>query len=108
MPTPPEADSQLYILDGRPGEAFRVETSHCQEDLPTNGAASGPERRGLRIPLLMHEVVQEVAILRDQPVRAGSGIVRAEHCGEFRSRVEDPDRAVERAGCEDDIGVDEK
>ncbi len=108
MPTPPEADSQLYILDGRPGEAFRVETSHRQEDLPTNGAASGPKRRGLRIPLLVHEVVQEVTILRHQAVGAGSGVVRAEHCGELRSRIEDLDCAVERVGREDDVGVDEE
>jgi hypothetical protein len=66
MPGLAEAEPQLDVLYGGTRKTFGVEPSDRQEDLTPNGAASGPEGRGLRIPLLVDEVVQEVSILRDE------------------------------------------
>ena len=82
-----EAIAQLDVLDGGPGIEPGVEAAEIEEDLAADHPAAGPEGVGragvvVKLALLVHEVVQQVAELADQAPGRRLVVVRAEEGGE--------------------------
>ncbi len=76
VPGPRQAVAQLDVFDGRPGIEARVKAAESEEDVAADESAAGPERVGrpdslLERPLLVDEMMEQVAILADDPGAAG-------------------------------------
>src|SRR5205814_3132474 len=103
---PAHPNAELEVFDSV--ESPASEAADCLEDVATDRPASGPERRGCGVGLLMREVMEEVAILRDDPRCARRSIIGSEQGLELGVRVESPANPVKRVGSHDDIGVHEE
>src|SRR5688572_24134700 len=74
--------SQLNIFNGSSPESLFVKTVDLLERGAPNCSAACPESRSLRIAILMHEMMQKISILRNHPLRARVGVIRAENRGD--------------------------
>src|SRR5215469_10518788 len=102
-----QAIAELDVLHGWAREGRRVEAADLPEVDAANGAQPGPEGGRRRAAFLMDEVVEQVAIARDQPRRSRGVVVGAEHRGERGIIREGPSDACEPARSHDHVGVDE-
>ena len=104
---PPQSIAELDVLDRRIAEAS-VESTLVEKHRAPDRAAAAPERRCLFVARLVHVVVQQVPVLREES-RVGRGIVvRANHGSEGGASLQMRRHAPDQAGRHDDIGVDEE
>lgn len=78
------------------------------EGFAAHRPAPGPEGCGLGRCTLMHEVMLQVLVLRDEVRLGGRVVVRAEHRCDVGSRAEECDSATECVALHDDIRIDEE
>jgi hypothetical protein len=102
--TVPEFD----ILNGGERKALRIEAPEFLEHRPTDSATSGPERRRFRIPVLMHKMVQQVAVSGYDASSPRLRIIRTKDGGHFRMLGKYQEYTVYSCRCDDDVGVDEE
>src|SRR5207245_1441989 len=78
VPLSAQAPAELDVLDLGSGIVPLVKHPDLEEGRAANRTTARPECLGLPRPLLVHVVMQQVAILRNDPGCWRSGIVRAE------------------------------
>src|SRR5215510_12627077 len=103
-----EPVAQLNIFDRGVWKTPLVKAAHLLKHRATDSAATGPERRCLRLTVLVHEVMEQVAILGDHTLGPGSGIVGAEDSREVWMLLEHLCHTANRFGGDDDVGVNEE
>ena len=85
-----------------------VEAADGDESAPPHGAAGSPEARGLRARRLVHVVVKEVAILRDESGGGGVVVIGADDRGQAGRLREGRDHAPDEVGRDHDVAVEEE
>src|SRR5215510_4196135 len=98
-----EPVAQLNIFDRGVWKTPRVEAAHLLKHRATDGAATGPERRCLRLTVLVHEVMEQVAVLGDHALGPGPGIVGAEDSRQVWMRCEHLCNTTHRSWGDGDI-----
>jgi hypothetical protein len=100
----PAARNRIHSPPVRRGH---VEPAGRLEGVAADRAETCPERARLAGRLLVDVVVQEVAEARDRAGRLGVVVVGPEDGGQFGIAVEMRADALEGAGVDNDVGVDE-
>src|SRR6266550_4750126 len=76
---PTQSVSKLDILDRRASELFFIKAANSLESGPADGAASRPERRSFRVPVLVHEMMEQVSILGHDSCSFRIGVIGTKH-----------------------------
>src|SRR5690606_40585649 len=83
VPARPQPEPELDVLDARLAVAL-VEPAGLEEHRAADRATTGPERRSLLAARLVHPVVEQVLVLRDELRARGRVVVVADNRGEAR------------------------
>src|SRR5205823_500475 len=97
--------AQVDVLDAWTPIPHRVESASVEKYLPPNGAAAAPERRGTFVAVLVHEVVQQVAVLREEIGRRRRLVVRPERRRQVGFAIEQGDEIPQRVWFGEYVGV---
>lgn len=108
MAGPADAVSEFNVLDRTLRSECLIETSDFFENRAADRPATGPERRSLRMAVLVHEMMQQVPILRNHPRGFRLVIIGAKDGGQLRFLRKDFGDHLNRPRSEDDIGVYEE
>jgi hypothetical protein len=105
---------RLAVLDRQDGmlgsQSFAplVKTSDFLKYAAADRTASGPERRSLRITVLMNEMMEQVSILRDDVPGSGRGIIGAKDSIQLWMLFEYLCNAAHGSGRQEDVCIDKK
>src|SRR5215510_8452107 len=103
-----EPVAQLNIFDRGVWKTPLVKAAHLLKHRATDSAATGPERRCLRLTVLVHEVMEQVAILGDHALGPRPGIVRAKDSRQVWMRCIHLGHTADCFRRDDDVGVNEE
>ena len=102
-----ETISQFDILDAS-WKVLLIKTVNLIEGRAADRAASGPERRSIRVTFLMHEVVKQVPILGNHALDSGLDVVGAKNGVDIRTVFEHFYNTVYRARHYNNVRVDKE
>ncbi len=110
---PGEAIPQLDVFNGRAGISVRVEPAVLEKEGAAHGTATRPE--GVHSPnsrvessLLVHEMVEQVAVSADDAASGWRIVVRTEERSQRRVAVEPGCSPSQGVGMDCDVGVEEE
>jgi len=98
--------TQFNVFDRRPREALFIEAADLLKDRLTDRAAAGPKCRRFGVPLLMNEMVQQIAILWEQTGRPRRCIVGTKNSGYIGPRCKALGDFLQRIRRQYHIGID--
>lgn len=103
MPGLAEAIAEFNIFDRTYGPEILVEAADSLEHGSAHCATSRPKGGCVRLAILMHIMVEEVAILGNQACRPRLVIIRTKDGSDFRFVLKDLNYPPNRLGRDDDI-----